>query len=306
DGIDIDNREALLSAGYNTKEIATKLVYNYIKQILTDGFFHADPHQGNLKIRDGKIVWFDFGMIGRISERDRKLLSNAMKAAVDNDIPAIKNVMKTMGNCNAPIDDITLTSDIEMIFNKYASASLAELDIAQILTEMLSIAKKHRISLPSGITMLGRGIATIEGLIASLDPETSFTDVISGYVKSEAIDNFDIKAELQETLTNLYRSGKNSANLPQSIFSALKTYQSGQTKMSIETHNSPTENKNSDKRNKLLSGSILSGLLFTGASIVMLNQSLPTYWGLPVMSWIGYLSSLAILVGAYIDNRRKK
>ena len=75
DGFAINDKENLLANGYDLNEIGTKLVDNYIRQVMEDGFFHADPHPGNVRIRDGKIVWIDMGMMGRLTERDREQCS---------------------------------------------------------------------------------------------------------------------------------------------------------------------------------------------------------------------------------------
>ena len=79
DGFGIDDKDALLEHGYDLKEIGSKLVDNYIKQVMDDGFFHADPHSGNVKIRDGKIIWIDMGMMGRLTERDREMIGKAVQ-----------------------------------------------------------------------------------------------------------------------------------------------------------------------------------------------------------------------------------
>ena len=81
-GLQIDEFEVLEKEGYDRKEIAIKLAENYIKQIVDDGFFHADPHPGNLRIRDGKIVWIDFGMMGMLSKQDKDLMKNAVMRCV--------------------------------------------------------------------------------------------------------------------------------------------------------------------------------------------------------------------------------
>lgn len=80
DGISIDNRDALLADGYDPAEIGAKLADNYVRQIMEDGFFHADPHPGNLRVRDGKIVWLDMGMMGTLTERERKLVGQPSPA----------------------------------------------------------------------------------------------------------------------------------------------------------------------------------------------------------------------------------
>ncbi|MFQ8599611.1 MAG: AarF/ABC1/UbiB kinase family protein [Oscillospiraceae bacterium] len=90
DGIAIDDTYTLASEEYDLDEIGLKLADNYVKQIIEDGFFHADPHPGNLQIRDGKIVWIDLGMMGRLSPRDKTLLRDGVKAIVRGDVTRLK------------------------------------------------------------------------------------------------------------------------------------------------------------------------------------------------------------------------
>lgn len=86
DGIPIDHKEELLAGGYDLDEISGKFVDNFIKQVMDDGFFHADPHPGNVMIQGGKIVWIDMGMMGRLNERDRELIGQAIEGVALNDI----------------------------------------------------------------------------------------------------------------------------------------------------------------------------------------------------------------------------
>ena len=79
-GCPVDDKKSLEAEGYDLGEIGRKLVNNYVKQVMDDGFFHADPHPGNVKVLDGKIVWIDLGMMGRLTNRDRKLMGQAVKA----------------------------------------------------------------------------------------------------------------------------------------------------------------------------------------------------------------------------------
>ena len=97
-GFNIDDKEGLLKDGYDLEEIGSKLIDNYIRQVIEDGFFHADPHPGNVKIRDGKIVWIDMGMMGRLSEHDKKELSNAVYGIAMNDIGMIEDAVLAIGD----------------------------------------------------------------------------------------------------------------------------------------------------------------------------------------------------------------
>ena len=120
-GFNIDDKEGLLKDGYDLEEIGSKLIDNYIRQVIEDGFFHADPHPGNVKIRDGKIVWIDMGMMGRLSEHDKKELSNAVYGIAMNDIGMIEDAVLAIGDFKGEPDRAKLYKDIKIIMNKYGS-----------------------------------------------------------------------------------------------------------------------------------------------------------------------------------------
>ena len=97
DGIEIDDLETLKQQGYDLNEIAAKLADHYMKQIIDDGFFHADPHPGNLRVRNGKIVWLDFGMMGQLGEREQSLIRRAFNAMASENIADLTEVILTLG-----------------------------------------------------------------------------------------------------------------------------------------------------------------------------------------------------------------
>ena len=101
-GIQIDRLEELRTLGYDNTEIGQKAAENYCKQILDDGFFHADPHPGNLWIDGGKIAWLDFGMTGRLSEGMKHILKNAIMAILQNDSVFPEKYISGAGNAEKP------------------------------------------------------------------------------------------------------------------------------------------------------------------------------------------------------------
>ena len=108
-GYAIDDKEHLLEDGYDMNEIGSKYVDNFIKQVMDDGFFHADPHPGNVRIRDGKIVWIDMGMMGRLTERDREQIAKAVEGVALNDIGMIQDAVLALGEFRGEPDPVSYT-----------------------------------------------------------------------------------------------------------------------------------------------------------------------------------------------------
>ena len=148
DGIGVDEKEKLLEAGYDLDEIGSKMADNYVKQIMEDGFFHADPHPGNMRIRDGKIVWIDMGMMGRFSQRDQVLLGKVIKGVATNDVSLIVEAVLSLGDFHDKPDQKLLYSDIGDWLTKYGNANFGGLNMGTLMQDLMDIMKENRVSMP--------------------------------------------------------------------------------------------------------------------------------------------------------------
>ena len=157
DGIAIDDRDALVAAGYDPAEIGAKLADNYVRQIMTDGFFHADPHPGNLRIRDGRIVWLDMGMMGSLNDRQRSMIGKAITGVARGDINLCRDAVLNLGEFHGETDRRQLYRDIETLLEQYGSLDLGSMDLAMVFEDLTEVMKRNGISMPGSLTMLARG-----------------------------------------------------------------------------------------------------------------------------------------------------
>ena len=220
-GYEIDDIENLEKAGYDMNEIGTKLVNAFAKQIIEDGFFHADPHQGNIRIEDGVIVWIDMGMMGRLSVRDRLLLSNVVEAFATYDIEGIKSSILTIGVHDGNIDHAQLYADVENAFSKYADADLGDMDIAEVMDFMFTVAKKA----PHLYSQRGHHSCTrhchTEGVLAQICPDISVIEIMSNAVTSDILGRMDLKADAAKYAYAAVRSMKKTLLIPTLVSDAL-------------------------------------------------------------------------------------
>ena len=117
-GCPVDDKESLLAEGYDLGEIGRKLVNNYVKQVMEDGFFHADPHPGNVKVLDGKIVWIDMGMMGRLTNRDRNLMARAVRSIAVGDIAVLEATILELGDVHGKIDSGKLYGELRDLMDR--------------------------------------------------------------------------------------------------------------------------------------------------------------------------------------------
>ncbi len=182
EGPAIDDKEKLLAGGYDLEEIGIKLIDNYIKQVMEDGFFHADPHPGNVKIQDGKIVWIDMGMMGRLTERDKELIGKAIRGIAENDIGMIQEAVMALGEFKEKPDQSVLYEDISELMSKYGSLDMGEIDVAEVMMDLMEVMKENKIRMPHGLTMLARGLTNMEGVLADIAPQINMIEIASRHI----------------------------------------------------------------------------------------------------------------------------
>lgn len=236
DGMGIDEHDKLVEAGYDLAEIGAKLADNYVRQIMEDGFFHADPHPGNIRIRDGKIVWLDMGMMGSLNEKERKLIGNAIVGVARGDIALVRDAVLGLGEFHGTADKKQLYRDIEAMLDKYGSADLGTMDLAEVFEDMTSVMKTNGIAMPSSLTMLARGLATIEGVVADLSPELNIMNVITARIGDQMFDNVDWHALLTQDARAIYESSRKSLEIPALLADILRTGLKGEANLGVEHH----------------------------------------------------------------------
>ena len=236
DGVGIAQKDELAAAGYDLNEIGAKLADNYVKQIMDDGFFHADPHPGNLRVRDGKIVWLDMGMMGSLSDRQRELIGKAITGVARGDINLCRDAVLGLGEFRGKADKRQLYRDIEDLLEKYGSADLGSMDLARVCEDLTEVMKTNGIAMPGGLTMLARGLATIEGVIADLSPEINVMSVVTARLGSDLFKNIDWRTELTQDARAVYESAHKSLEIPSLLADMMRTILKGEANVGLEHH----------------------------------------------------------------------
>lgn len=305
DGCSVEDTDKLVAMGYDCNELGTILLENYVKQITVDGFFHADPHPGNVWVRDDNIVWIDLGMTGHLSARDRGLVNDAIVAVAEGNVSALKDVVLSLGLHSDTIDHAKLYADVEMFLSRYSSSDIGELNLADIMQELLGIAKSNEISMPSSVSMLARGIATIEGTLASLSPDVSMVEVLKKQVLNNEVDSFSPTKKAFEISRKMYRSTSKAVEMPGLATDLMKSVMRGQTKMNMEL--SATDEFKGLVRNsidKIVVGLVIAAFLI-GSSFICTTNMDPKILGVPALGFIGYLIALILGVWIFIDMNRR-
>lgn len=160
------------------KRLAEQIVNATFKQVLIEGFFHADPHPGNIMYHtDGRLILLDFGMVGQLSPEMKQSFSELVIAMTKEDTHQMVEVLLDMGMAPDDINKKALTNDVDRLMLKYYRQSLKDIRLADAIRELFQIAYKHRIELSSEFTLLGKTLLTLEGTIEQLDPTLSLVEM---------------------------------------------------------------------------------------------------------------------------------
>lgn len=309
DGIEIDDKDLLLKNGYDSKEIAEKLAENYIKQIVDDGFFHADPHLGNLRIRDGKIVWIDFGMMGVLKNDDRNLMKNAVLAIGNNDTQKLVDVILALGIHDTRLDYTLFYNQIETFMQHYVNMDLKDMNLGEAVQEIFAIAHKHRISMPKGVSMLARGLVTIESTVMQIDPHMSIIEIAANHVAGRMLSDFDVKKELTSASQKLYDATKHTLNIPIQLSEVMRMMMKGRLKINLDIMDSSVPlNTINHMVNKLTVGIVSAGLLMA-SSLLCTTQMTPKVFGIPAIGFVGYMTAVCLgiwLLFTVLKERKKR
>ncbi len=298
DGCGIDDKEALLESGYDLREIGTKLVDNYIKQVMDDGFFHADPHSGNVKIREGKIIWIDMGMMGRLTEHDREIIGKAVQGIALKDVGMILNAVLAIGEFKEKPDQRRLYEGINTLLMKYGSTGIGEINVAEVMADLMDVMKDNKVKMPHGLTMLARGLTHMEGVLADIAPDINMVEIATSHMAGKLFREFDLKKELKSSGKSIVKSLRKALDIPSLVADMMHEYLLGQSKITLDL-------EVTDGLAQLLRRlvrNIVMGLwvmaLLISSSIICTTDMKPKILGIPAIGAFGYF--LAFLIVLYV------
>ena len=302
EGISVSHPDELIEAGYDLKEIGTKLVDNYATQVLDEGFFHADPHPGNIMVRGGQIVLLDLGMTGRLNAKTRSVLKDMIFAVAKQDSPALADGLLRFAGAEAdPEDYPALLADLDVIVKEFGTVDLAELDIAAMLTALTQMAQRHGIEVPSTVTTVGRALVTLEGLLDEFIPDVNMIQIISDHIAASTSKK-DFASSLAKSLVieghQALHSLLAAAN---ELKVASRMLTRGQLRVNMEMVGSQEPiHLLANMVNRLTMALIVVGL-FIGSSIVYYAGIKPVIFGIPIVGFLGYVIAFVLSVWIVFD-----
>ena len=289
DGIKLSEVIAGDDPKYNKILIADRIVRSYFKQIFLDGFFHADPHPGNIFVTDDNAICFiDFGMMGALDEDFRQNLAELMIYFSDRNIDGLINQLIYMDILNEKTDISILKSDLNDLFAKYYGVELSRFN--GIIEDLLFLMQKYDVRLPNEFVLMARGLSMVENTGLRLDPDIDVVALLKPFARKLMVQRYNPKKMAHNAKNSFFAFEHMMRALPSLISKTFYKIDEGEITVNIQV------NQISEITNQISLAIIIAALL-VGSSLVMLIDVGPTLFDMPLLGFVGF--SISLVLGVF-------
>ncbi|MBR3160601.1 MAG: AarF/ABC1/UbiB kinase family protein [Atopobiaceae bacterium] len=276
---------------------------NFAAQVLVDGFYHADPHAGNVLLVDEGICWIDFGMMGTMTSKERQTITDMIVAIVKHDAYGLKRSVLHVATPRGAIDHGKLLDMCERIIDEYADSDLESFDTSALLDEITNMLTENGYDLDPFLTNFARALITIEGTVKALSSRVNIMECLSSYVNTK----FDPQAMMRDAKSLLLKTaqgGEDLAGLPTKAVETMDMLQKGQLKIGgdfgMERRSLSTFSWVADGAIRAL----MAGSLFLGSCLLCLTELEPRILGVPAIGFAGFVIGFVLMLQVFLDLRR--
>ncbi len=309
-GLMFNDASALTEAGYSLKELARFGAEVVLEQIMVFGYFHGDPHPGNLLVQPGpRVALVDFGLVGRLNRNTRETLLDLTLAAIHRNARGVTTALLKLVHTpeGAVPDRERLEVEVDLFLEATMGRPLRELNFGHILSDMLNIAAQYQLSLPSDLLLLVKALTQVEGLGYQLDPDFDLIQVARPFVMAQYRRRFNPRYWIKRLGENLMEFKDFMGGLPADLRPLYHMLKSGRFKSEFHLEGLEELRQSLDRASYRLSFALVLGSLVIGSSVVIHADIPPKWFDLPVLGLAGFLVAAVVgfwLLYDFLKNRR--
>jgi ubiquinone biosynthesis protein len=290
-GIQGKDLEEVERTGLDRKLLAERGTNAIIKMIMEDGFFHADPHPGNVFYLPGnKLAFIDFGMVGRLTQERREQVVSFLYGMVNHAPEKVVEILEDWSD-NIHTDEQVLAVEIEAFVDQYSSLSLKDLSLPMMMGDLMALLRDHNLILPADLALLIKAYITLDGLGRHLDPDFNTLVFATPYIQKLMIDRYKPEAIAKRGWRNLISVVDLMSSLPRELHQLLRASRKGAIQVDINVRRLSQYVDKVDRAISRMTMGIVTAALIVGTSIIMTVKGGPEIFGLPAFGFIGYIFS---------------
>ncbi len=294
DGIPGEDLARMRQAGLDPQLLARRGARAVMKMIVEDGFFHADPHPGNVFYLPGnRLAFIDFGMVGRLSPRRREELLRLLLGLVERRPADVADVLVAWTGHAHGVQMGTLEDEIEAFVDQHHGTPLAQLNLAQMLVDVTHVLREHRLALPADLALLIKAFISLEGMGRMLDPDFHMATEALPLLRKVLRARYTPKALGTRGWQGLLRTLGVLGQLPGDVSQLLRRARQGRVQVGIEIAHLKRTGDQIDRAASRVSIALVIAALIIGSSIVMTVGGGPQLFGLPAFGLLGFLGAVA-------------
>lgn len=257
-GTPINHFEKIDELNLDRSKIADKLANAIFKQIFEEGYFHGDPHPGNVSVLDdGTLVFLDFGMIGRLTSDLKNNFGSLLISLMRKDSNGVVKAIVKMGVVPSDVSMRDLNREAEIMRDKYYDVPLSKLNFSDAVNDLFGIANKYKIKLPQDFTILAKTLLTLESVISQLDPDFSIMNVAEPFGKTLLLERYNPKNLLNFQVDEIQQLGSELREVTENIHQFSKGLKSQSLPIEIDVKGRSQFSKHLDRVINRLSFSII-------------------------------------------------
>ncbi|MHB9036028.1 MAG: ABC1 kinase family protein [Armatimonadota bacterium] len=280
--------------GVDPRELSRRFASSFMEQVFVDGYFHADPHPGNVLVtRDGEIALVDCGQVGRLDPENRAGAVRMLMAFEQQDARILADEIMNLGIAQEEVDVRRFTLDLGKVLRSYYNAPARAVNMGQLLGRVLNVSASYKIRLPVSFAVLGKVFSDVEGICRQLDPDFNFTEVARGYVGKAVRSELRSEATVTELFRALVAARDFLFNLPEHLDRLIRKAVEGTLRIEFKHQGlEDVSNAFESAANRISVALIVAGTIVGSSLVVTAGKGPVSLFGLPTLGVLGYIVAL--------------
>ena len=289
-GTKVNQIDTLKAKGIDLQAVARRGATSFMEQVMIHGFFHGDPHPGNILIEDdGTMALIDFGIVGRLDKTTMENLADLFIGITKQDIPGIIESLRVMAVFASKVDLVELERDLDDMMFRYYGKVLADLSMSAIIEDLLNVTRKHGIRLPSDFALLAKALLLIEGVGRTLDETFNIFEIAEPFARDLLKERYRPDRIAQKALQSSWKYGQLLMHLPAKLDTTLDLVNQDRLQVIFRHKGLEELMVRLDIASNRLSFALIVAALVIGSSFMVQSSRGPALFGLPVLGVAGFL-----------------